>query len=379
MRILISAGEVSGDIYGGRLAACLRSERPDVEIAGLGGSHMAEAGVTLLYPLVDLAVMGFAEVLQSLRDHKRVYDQTVSWAREHRPDAVVLIDYPGFNLRLGAALKRLGVRVYYFVSPQVWAWGRWRLPKMKRLLDHMFVILPFEEAFFREAGVPATFVGHPLVDESATEVSRTTALVNVGLDPARPVVGLLPGSRRGEIDQILPAQAEAVDRIRDARPDVQFCLVLAPGLSEGTVRGGLAGRDVRIVPGTDLGVRKALDVAITASGTATLVNAILEVPTVIVYRTSWLTYGIARMLARVDRIGLVNIIGEAHICPELIQGQMTAGNITREVLTLLDDESARQAMVSRLALVHRRLGEPGAVARTARLLLSMAAAEKTSL
>ena len=364
-RLLISCGEPSGDAYGAELLRHLRAGRPDLETFGLGGDRLRAEGARLHAHVRDLAVVGLVEVLTHLRHLRRVFNGLVDEAVRRRPDVAVLVDYPDFNLRLAAALHRRGIPVVYYVSPQLWAWRAGRMRDVRRHVAHMLVIFPFEEALYRAAGVPVTFVGHPLVDLVRPEGDRAGFVRQIGLDPARPTLAVLPGSRRKELAHNLPPLAAALDLISARRPDVQPVLALADSLERGPVESALAGRPVTIVAGRTPAVVSTASAALVASGTATVETALLGTPMVVVYRLSPLSYALGRRFVRVTRFAMVNLIAGRDVVPELIQADFTPERVAAEALALLDDPARAERMRADLAQVRQALGAPGASARAA--------------
>lgn len=364
-RLLISCGEPSGDLYAAELVRHLWPLVPELQVAGLGGDRLAEQGARLLAHVRDLAVVGIVEVLSHLGRLRRTFGGVLEEVDRLRPDAAVLVDYPDFNLRLARQLHRRGIPVVYYVSPQVWAWRKGRVRAIRETVRRMLVIFPFEEELYREAGVPVTFVGHPLVDLIQPPADRAGVLRDAGLDPERPVIALLPGSRRKEIGLNLPPLAGAVDALRVARPDLQFLLAVAPSIDPGTVRAGLEGRPVELVAGRAHAVLGACQVALVASGTATVEAALLDAPMVVVYRLSNLTYHLGRRLVKVPHFAMVNLIAGRRVVPELIQHEFTPERVAEEALALLDPQGPVRLLRSGLAEVRSRLGGPGASARAA--------------
>jgi lipid-A-disaccharide synthase len=372
MRVLLSCGETSGDLYAGELVRELGLRQPGLEVFGLGGERLAAQGGELLAHVKDLGVVGLLEVVSHLRSLRRVFERLLSEVDRRPPDVAVLIDYPDFNLRLARKLRRRGVRVVYYVSPQVWAWRRGRLDTIRKTVDHMLVIFPFEEALYREAGVPVTFVGHPLVDLVHPPADQRGFLKGLGLDAERPVLALLPGSRPKEIAHNLPPLAGAIERLAGERPELQFLLALAPALSSRTVAGALGSLPVRIVANQALGVLASATVSVVASGTATVEAALLGAPMVVVYRLAPLTYLLGRRLVKVPHFAMANLIAGERVVPEVIQRELTPERVAAEVRALLDSSARRERMREGLAEVRRRLGEPGASARAAAIVLAVA-------
>jgi lipid-A-disaccharide synthase len=372
MRILLSCGETSGDLYAGELVRELHLRQPGIEVFGLGGDRLAAQGADLLAHVKDLAVVGLLEVVSHLRSLRRVFDRVLSEVDRQRPDVAVLVDYPDFNLRLARHLRRRGVPVVYYVSPQVWAWRRGRLDTIRKTVDHMLVIFPFEEALYREAGVPVTFVGHPLVDLVHPPTDKRGFVRGLGLDPERPVVALLPGSRAKEIAHNLPPLAGAVEKLAGERPELQFLLALAPSLGFRTVADALGSLPVHIVANQAQGVLSSGTVSVVASGTATVEAALLGAPMVVVYRLAPLTYLLGRRLVKVPHFAMANLIAGERVVPEVIQRELTPERVAAEVRALLDAPGRREVMRAGLAEVRRKLGAPGASGRAAAVVLGVA-------
>jgi lipid-A-disaccharide synthase len=370
MRILISCGEPSGDLYAGALAAELRARAPSIEIAGLGGPRLQAAGATLSGLFTGLTVTGLTEVVAVLPRSWRMYRRLVSDARARRPDVFVAIDFSGFNFRLMAALRRLGIPVVYYVSPQVWAWRSHRIQTMKRLVDKVLVIFPFEVPVYERAGVPVQFVGHPLVDLARAEQPRTSFLGGLGLRPEARTVALLPGSRPNELQRIAVTMAESAAIIRTRVSSVQFVVARAPNLPDRLF--APFPPDVAIVDGRTDDVLAASDVVITASGTATVQAALHGKPMVVVYRVSPLTYRLGKPFVKLDTYAMVNLVAGRRIVPELIQMDFTAERVAREAVALLTDADRHARTRDALRDVCQRLGTPGASGRAADAILEVA-------
>lgn len=360
-RLLISSGEPSGDVYAGELLLRLRASHPALQAFGLGGDHVAAAGGSLLAHVRDVAVVGLLEVLRHLGDLRRVFDRILAEVDRDRPDVAVLVDYPDFNLRLAAQLHRRGIPVVYYVSPQVWAWRRGRLRQIRRLVSRMLVLFPFEEDIYRNAGIPVTFVGHPLVERLRPVEDRDAFVGEIGLDPRRPLVAVLPGSRPGEVAHNRPPLRAAAELLRARRPELQLAVAAAASLPDAA----FADFGLPIVRDRTHALLSAADVGIVASGTATVEAALLDLPMVVVYRVSPLTYFLGRPLLSVDRFAMVNLIAGRDVVPELMQGRFTAERVASETLGLLDTPGRREAMRRDLAEVRARLGGPGASTRAA--------------
>jgi lipid-A-disaccharide synthase len=321
----------------------------------------------------DLTVLGFSGVLARLPRIWSAYRRLLAEARVFRPHAAVLVDSPGFNFRLGPALRRLGVPVFYYIAPQVWAWHPERAAQMARWVQRLAVIFPFEERIFQDAGVSARFVGHPLLEGLEPEVDAATFRREVGAVAEGPVLGLLPGSRPQELRAHAPAMAGAARLLRANRPGLVAVLALAPGLEREASRLGTALEGVRLLTGRTRAVQAHATCCAVASGTATLETALFGTPEAIVYRTGWLNYEIARRVVRLAHIGLPNIVAGEEVAPELLQRDLTAERLAGTLAPWLDDAGARERQRARLATVRARLGGPGAARRTARWLWELVA------
>ena len=365
-RLLIASGEPSGELYAAQLVHHLRALQPDLDVFGLGGDRLQAEGATLVAHIRDLAVVGLLEVLKHLRHLRGVFRRVLDEVDRDPPRAAVLIDYPDFNLRLARELHRRGIPVVYFVSPQIWAWRKGRIRSIREHVARMLVIFPFEEALYREAGVPVTFVGHPLVDLVGPAEGRADFLRGLGVSPERDVVAVLPGSRPQEIAHNLPGIAGAVAILHARRPDLEFLLPVAPSIDAALLEPALRGLPVRLVPDGARPVLGACRAAIVASGTATVEAALLGAPMVVVYRLSALTHFLGRRLIQVPHVAMVNLIAGRRVVPELIQGDFTPERVADEVTALLPDGPRRSAMLQDLAEVRSRLGAGGASLRAAR-------------
>lgn len=375
-RVLLSCGEASGDLYAGALVHALRELEPGIDVSGLGGARFGATGARLLADYRGISVTGLVEVLRLLPRTWRTYRQILAAAERERPDVFVPVDFPDFNFRLGQALKKRGIPVVYYISPQVWAWRPGRLKTIARFVDRMLVIFPFEEGLYRDAGVPVEFVGHPLVDLLAETPPRDLFLAQCGLSPQAKTVGLLPGSRPNEVGRILPPLLDAARDIAQRRADVQFVVARAPGLESELFAPleALRQRGIRaaVVEGQTDAALSASDVVVTASGTATVQTALHDRPMVIVYRLSPMTYRLGARFVNVTTYGMVNLVAGSRVVPELIQDACTGEAIAREVLRYLDDPACVQGVRTELARVRERLGGSGASQRAARAILQEA-------
>lgn len=372
-KVMIVAGEASGDLHGAYLVRAMKEMMPNVSFSGVGGEKMQQAGVTLLASVSDLAVMGLVEVLGRLNLILDVMGKLKRSLEVERPDLLILVDYPGFNLKLAKAAKKLGVKVFYYISPKVWAWRKGRIKAIRQTVNHMALILPFEEEIYRKAGVRATFVGHPLLDEIELKKTGDEIRNEFNLQAGKTTVALLPGSREGEVRKILPAMVQAAKILVDRFPALQFVLPVANTLPQGLISGILSqgGIAVRLVDGKTHEVLSISDVAIVASGTASLETALLVKPMVIVYKVSPLTYFLGKMVVRIKHMGLANIIAGRTIVPELMQHDFTPERVADAVTLILRDQNVRNTMIKDLMDVKNSLGESGASRRAARLACSM--------
>jgi lipid-A-disaccharide synthase len=371
---MISCGEASGDLYAGALGAALRRRTPDLELFGFGGGHLARAGAELLGDYRRFAVTGLVEAAAVLPRSWRMLQTLRAAARDRHPDVFVAIDFPDFNFRLLPALSAAGIPIVYYVSPQIWAWRPGRMSYLKRYVSRMLVIFPFEPALYEKAGVPVEFVGHPLVDLAIAATTRDAWLGAVGLDPTRPVVALLPGSRPNEVSRLLPVLVESSVRIAARVPGVQFVIARAPSLDD-DLFADAGRRGLRVVTGATDDVLQAADAVVTASGTATVQTALHGKPMVIVYRLSPATYALGRSFVRLPHYGMVNLVAGRSIVPELIQDACTPEAVAAEAVSLLTDRGRADRMRQDLTEVQRALGGAGASERAADAVLAVATSD----
>ena len=370
---MISCGEPSGDLYAAALTTEILRADPAAHITGFGGNRLRAAGASLVGDFSGLSVTGLMEVARVLPRTYATYRRLVHDAKTSRPDVFVAVDFPDFNFRLAAAVRKLGVPIVYYISPQLWAWRRGRMKTMRRIADCVLVIFPFEEAIYREAGVPVRWVGHPLLDLTSVPEPRSSFLTRLSLDPDRPVAALLPGSRRNEVHAILPDLVEAAARIRARLPDVQWIVARAPHLPDevfaplATLGAGLAVVEQR----TD-DVLAAADVALVASGTVTVQAALHQCPMVVVYRLSPLTYRLGKPFVHVDTYAMANLVAGRRVVPELIQEAFTPERVAAEALRVLTDRAYADNVRAGLAEVRGKLGTPGASRRAAAAVLEVA-------
>lgn len=372
---LLVAGEASGDRIGAGVIRALAARVPGARFVGMGGPHMRAAGLEPLYDANEIAVMGVVEVLPKLRRILGVLDGLARWAAEARPAAAILIDAPDFNLRLADRLRERGVPVAYCVAPMAWAWREGRVRTLRQRVDALLCIYPFEERFFRDRAVPATFVGNPLLEDSAiaSPPGRAACRAALGLEEAGEVVALLPGSRRGEVERLLPTLLDAAERLAAARPALRFVLPVASSLERGWVASFLAERAVRPILCDDARLAVgAADAAAVCSGTATLETALLGTPQVVVYRTSPLNWLLVRLLVDLDHASIVNILAGREIVPELLQDDLDPAALADRLAALLDDEVARARMRAAFYRLRRDLTGGPASVRTAEVVLGLA-------
>ena len=370
--ILFVAGDPSGDVHAAHLIEALKTKRADLTFAGLGGPAMQQAGTVLLDDLTHAAAIGPFDAARHLNRFRRALRLLEDRLKTHPPDLVILVDFGDFNLPFVAPLvKRYRVPIVYYISPQIWAWGRWRLRYIRRYVDRMIVFFPFERDFYQRAGVAVTWVGHPLVEMARPSMSPEVARERFGVNPWRRTVGLLPGSRADEVRRHLPLMLKAAEQATWHMPGLQWLLPRAPSISRADLDTHLlrARVDVRIAEGSIYDTLQLMESALVASGTATLEAALCEVPMVVIYRTSWPTYFAARAVVRIPHIALVNVVAERAVVPELIQHRAQPKRIAEALIRLLrDDELVARTKVD-LRAVRMRLGEP---ARPADLPLTMA-------
>lgn len=370
--VMIVAGEASGDQHGAKLVAEMRRSDPNIFFCGIGGRALAAAGVRILVDTAVLTVVGITEVIAKLPVVYRSLAVAKKLLQSLKPDLLILIDFPDFNLRVASAARKIGIPVLYYISPQIWAWRRGRVKKIGRLVSHMAVILPFEADFYSVHGIPVTFVGHPLLDRTSGNGEEGHA---AGGSAERALIGLLPGSREVEINRLLPVMLDAAERMHKQDPKLTFTVSVAPTVArellEAMMRGRGAGGSISFSeePVERLFGRCRLIVA--ASGTVTLQAAIAGTPMVIVYKVSPISYWLGRALIRVDHIGLINLIAGRRLVPELIQDQATAANIADQAFSLLADEERLAQLKKDLLAAGQLLGGPGASRRVAQIALGL--------
>lgn len=375
MKIFFLAGEASGDAHAGALAREILVRRPDVTMLGMGGEQMAAAGVEIVKSIDDMQVMGFAEVVAKVGHFKRVFRAVEARLRREKPDALVLVDYPGFNLRFARQVREAVPKILYYISPQVWAWHRSRVKTMRRLIDRMIVLFEFERPFYEQAGVPVRFAGHPLVDRVAAAPDRARAREALGADDESPLIALLPGSRDQEISRQLPRFLRAAAGLAAAEngPPVRFVIAAASDRSEriAEVSRRAGGDPIPVVHDRTYEVVRAADLAWVCSGTATLETALLGTPLVCCYRAGAVSYALASLIIDFPCISLVNIVAGKPVIPELVQYRFTPRRLERLTRALLNDPQGLERMRAAFVQLAARLGGPDASARAADAVLEV--------
>ena len=370
-KVMIMTGEASGDLHGANLAREIGKQDPSIVLYGVGSKQMRAAGVRMLADASEISVVGITAVLTHIRAIYGVYAKLKRFLKSERPDLLVLIDFPDFNIMLGKAARKLGIPVLYYISPQVWVWRKGRIKTIARLVKAMLVVFPFEVPLYEKAGVDVRFVGHPLTDVVRSDLTPGQAKIALGLDAERRTVALLPGSRRSEIMHLLPDMLRAARILMARFHDLQFVLPVAPTLDREFVRSYVdrSGVSVRMVDGRVYDALRAADAAIVASGTATLETGLMAVPMAIAYRVSALNYFILTKLARgVKNVGLVNIVAGRRIVPELVQKDSTPEKMADTIAAVLDDPVHAQRVRNDLIDIRARLGDAGASTRAAQVV-----------
>jgi lipid-A-disaccharide synthase len=372
--VIIVAGEASADLHGFHLVKTMKRLDPHIVFWGIGGRKMAKAGVNILFTSSEMAVVGLTEIFFRLHTIAKARNKLKYIIKEKRPDLLILMDYPDFNIHIAGIAKRFQVPVLYYIGPQVWAWRKGRIRKISRRVDRMAVILPFEEAFYRQRGMmKVDYVGHPLMDAIPAKGEKEKGMAILGLEGAHPVVGLLPGSRKEEIRRLLPVLIDTAEILGRRYKEIRFLLPLAPTIEREFAQSFLNDTSVGIsvFQGDIYHALNICDMALVASGTATLETAIMEVPMVIAYKVSTVSYWAAKMVVKVPFIGLVNLVAGEKVVPELIQDEVTPGRLAHEALTILESDDLRKDMIEKLRGVKKKLGKGGASKATAEIALEM--------
>jgi len=370
---MISAGEASGDLHAANLVKALRKHQPDLQVSGMGAGLLRSVDVEILVDCRHIAVMGIVEVLKKWGDIQAALKCLKAAIDNNPPDLLVLVDYVEFNLKLAKYAKDKGVKVLFYVSPQVWAWRSGRVPKIGKAIDMMAVLFPFETEVYEKNNVPVRFVGHPLADEVVPQMSKAAAQKAFCLDPVIKTVALLPGSRRSEVERILPTLLDSARLIKRSMENVQFILPIAPTLEREYVRAFLdaAGVEVNLIDAQTHDVVNCSDAVIVASGTATLEVALLQTPMSIVYKVNPLSYSILSRMIKIDHIGLANIVAGKGIVPEFIQNYAEPNIIAVEVIKQLEDEAYRSNMITELQAIKSKLAAGGGSSKIAELAHEM--------
>lgn len=373
-KVMIIAGEASGDLHGANLVKALKNRRPGLRLFGMGGQRLKAAGMSILLDFEQLSVVGLTEVITRLPQVFHAISIIKTALRKERPDLLILIDFPEFNLHIAAAAKKLSIPVLFYISPQIWAWRSGRVRKIKRRIDHMAVILPFEDRFYRKHKVPVTFVGHPLMDEAAAEDPNPAAATD---DEGRKRIALFPGSRSKEVSELLPVMIQSALCLKRKMPDLKFIISCAPSIQRGRIEEILAlhgqGGDFEILNQEAAVIFKKSRLALVKSGTVTLQAAIYDTPAIIIYKLSPLSYFLGRRLIRVEHIGLANLIAGKRVFPELIQADANPELICSTAHHMLTETHGFENLKSELKKIRQRLGQPGASDRVAQLALTLLA------
>lgn len=365
MKIAIVAGEFSADIHGANLVKAIKKINPETRFFGFGGKLMVESGVDIEYDLTKLAIIGFVEPIKKYFFLKKLLFKFVEKIKIEKPDILILIDYPGFNLRLAKEVSKLNVPIYYYIAPQVWAWGYKRIEKIKKYVKKVIVILPFEVDIYKNAGIDAVFLGHPIVDVVKPTMSKDDVFKEFGLNPEFKTIGIFPGSRTQEVKKLLPVMFEIIKGIKKRIEKVQFLIALSPSIEiEDKITD-----NIKIIRDKQYDVMNISDLLIVASGTITLEAALMKTPIVVLYKLNWISFLLAKILAKVKYISLVNIIKNKKIVSEYIQ-DFKINDIIEESIKLLYDEKSREKMKSDLSDVVEKLGENGISERVAKIILT---------
>lgn len=369
---MILAGEASGDAHAAEFVGEIKQLRPDIRLTGMGTTLMKKAGVDLFFDSASIAVVGLVEILRHWGDIKKAMNLVKTALEETKPDLLILVDYPEFNLKMARHAKALGIKVLFYISPQVWAWRAKRIHKIGRSIDHMAVLFKFEEEFYKQANIPVSFVGHPLVDKVKANIDSKQARENLGLDQNDIVVGLFPGSRKSEILRLLPLMLETAKLMQMRNSALKFILPVASTLDYDAIQQQCeqSGVDIQLTRDDIYDLIPCCNAIVSCSGTVTLEIALLNAPMCLVYKISWLSYQIMSRLITIPHIGLANIVANKLIVKELLQDDATPQNIATEMFQLLEDESYRTQVISDLSKVRENLGAGGGAEKMAKLALS---------
>lgn len=371
---MISVGEASGDLHGASIADALKELEPDIRIFGMGGQAMRKAGVEIVHDIADLGIIGFVEVVKNLPRFFRLRDELIDLMKKEQPDVLLVIDYPDFNMRLAPKTRELGIPVVSYIPPSAWAWRKGRAKSVAKIVDKIASIFPFEAEVYQKAGADVEFVGHPLIDIIKPSMDKEKAYKFFGINSNHPVILLLPGSRKHEIENLLPVMLKSAEKIKLIYPECQFILPVASTISQEMLQGMIKqySVNVKLTFENTYDLMAIADSAIAASGTVTLEAAILGLPTVVIYKMAAMTYFIGRLLVKIPNISLPNIVAGKRIIPELLQYEVNADNIARETLALLPSSEQGEKVRKELLVVKEKLGAGGAVKRAAQVVLNAA-------
>jgi len=379
--VMILAGEVSGDAHAAEFVEHLYQMHPDIQLTGMGGASMRKAGVELVYDSSNIAVVGLVEVIRHWGEIKHAMTVIKAAIEDTKPDLLVLVDYQEFNLKMARHARQFGIKVLFYISPQIWAWRPKRIHKIGRWIDHMAVIFKFETDIYRQANIPVSFVGNPLVDKVKPSQAVCESKSQLGLDTNASVVGLFPGSRRAEINNLLPIMFDTAQQLVKRIPDLQFLMPVANSLDYQAIESICreSGLNITLSREGIYDVIPCCDVIVSCSGTVTLEIALLEVPMCIIYKMSWLSYQIMSRLINIPHIGLANIVAEKLVVKEFVQRKATGKNISEEILRILENDDYREQIERGLAEIKANLGEGDGARNMARLVLSFLEINKTQL
>ncbi|MBN2190892.1 MAG: lipid-A-disaccharide synthase [Candidatus Aureabacteria bacterium] len=374
-KYFIVAGEHSGDLHASNLVKQIRAKDPSAVFSGAGGPMMKKNGVTLHYDLTAVSVIGFVEVLRHIRYFRKVFSSVAGIIRSERPDVVILVDYPGFNMRLAKVVKKMGIKVLYYISPQVWAWKRNRVVKMAEIADKLMVIFPFEKEYYEKTSLDVEFIGHPLVDILKERMKKEAFFDMLGFSPDRKLIGILPGSRENEVKKLLPVILRAARILYEEYGVKQYVIGCASKELEPIIRSEAEKSPVEIKISMDLtfDIMKHSDFVIASSGTATLQTGFFGTPMVIVYKVSWFTYFLGKKLIKIPYIGLANVVLEEKVVPELIQNDANPEEIAKQVSCIMANKDKYMEIKNKLGRIKELLGAPGASERAAEIAVNMAA------
>ena len=372
-KVLIIAGEPSGDLHGAGLIRELKGINPDIEYSGVGGNKLNQEGMSPLFGIEKLSFMGFYEVLKNLKVIRELKKKLLDFIDRDKPDLVILIDYPGFNLRFAREIKKRGILILYYISPQIWAWGKKRIKTIKKLVNRMIVFFPFEEKLYKDAGVEVNFIGHPLLDLVKPSISKEEFQRKLQLNSEETLIGLLPGSRWQEIEKVLPVMARACLILKKRLPDLKIAIGVAPNINKERLQVFLKkmNLDATILEDLTYDLMSYSDLLLATSGTATLESAISGTPLIVLYKTSLFTYLLAKTLVKIPNIGMANIVAGKKIVPEFIQSEAKPERIAREMEKILTDKGEYERIKNDLARVRDKLGEKGAYHRGAQIVNQM--------